>query len=223
MLRITRAGAVKARTQAGLQLRNLIVAAPDELRDTLAGLSTKQAVQRCAQLRPAGRLDAIGATRKAMRTAARRWQQLDAEARELEADIKRLTAKAAPRLLAEPGVGPDTAAKLLTIAGDNPGWLRNDAAFAALCGTSPVEASSGKTRRHRLNRGGDRQGNTALWTIATSRMRDHPETRAYVAKRTTEGKSTREIRPLSHAPPRTPPLPPPHRRPHRPPIPPLLT
>jgi transposase len=100
---------------------------------------------------------------------------------------------AAPSLLADPGVGPDTAGKLLLTASDNAERLRSDAAFAALCGVSPIEASSGKTRRHRLNKGGDRQGNNALWTIANNRLIHHPETRAYATRRTAEGLSRREI------------------------------
>ena len=194
VLRHTRASAVKSRTQAALQLRNLIITAPDQVREPLIGLTTKQAVARCARLRLSGRLDATSATRKALRTLARRWLTLDAEVRELDRDLKQLTARAAPRLLGQPGIGPETAAKLLIVAGDNPDRLRSDAALAALCGASPVEASSGKTRRHRLNRGGDRQGNTALWTIATNRMLHHPETRAYVGRRTEQGLGTREIR-----------------------------
>jgi transposase len=194
VLRHTRASAVKSRTQAALQLRNLILTAPDQLREPLTGLTTKQAVARCARMRRSERLDAVAATRKALLTLARRWQALDAEVRELDRDLKQLTAQAAPRLLAQPGIGPETAAKLLIVAGDNPDRLRSDSALAALCGASPVEASSGKTRRHRLNRGGDRQGNTALWTIANNRMLHHPETRAYVARRTKQGLGTREIR-----------------------------
>lgn len=194
VLRLTRASAIKARTQAALQLRNLLVTAPDELAEPLRTLSTKQAVSRCARLRRTANLDPTGATRKALRSLARRWQQLDDEVHELDIDLKHLTALAAPRLLAEAGIGPENAAKLLIVAGDNPLRLRSDAALAALCGSSPVEASSGKTRRHRLNQGGDRQGNCALWTIANNRMLHHPETRAYVAKRTAEGKTSREIR-----------------------------
>jgi transposase len=194
VLHHARASAVKARTQAALQLRNLIITAPDELREPLADLTTKQAVARCARIRRSGGLDTVAATRKALRTLARRWQALDAEVRELDQDLKRLTAQAAPRLLAESGIGRETAAKLLIVAGDHPDRLRSDAAFAALCGASPVEASSGKTRRHRLNRGGDRQGNCALWTIATNRMLHHEETRAYVERRTHEGLSGPEIR-----------------------------
>jgi transposase len=194
VLRQTRASAVKSRTQAALQLRNLILTGPDELREPLIALTTKRAVARCARLRLTGSLDAVGATRKALRTLARRWQALDAEIRELDHNLKQLTAHAAPRLLAQPGIGPETAAKLLIVAGDNPERLRSDSALAALCGASPVEASSGKTRRHRLNRGGDRQGHTALWTIANNRMLHHAETRAYVARRTQQGLGTREIR-----------------------------
>jgi transposase len=95
--------------------------------------------------------------------------------------------------LAEPGVGPGCAARLLVAAGDNPTRLRNDAALAALCGASPVEASSGTVVRHRLNRGGDCQANTALWTVASNRLRHHPESRAYAARRTREGRSRKEI------------------------------
>jgi transposase len=194
VLRLTRASAIKARTQAALQLRNLLVTAPDELAEPLRALSTKQAVARCARLRRTAGLDPTGATRRALRSLARRWQLLNEEVGELDVDLKHLTALAAPRLLAEAGIGPENAAKLLIVAGDNPHRLRSDAALAALCGSSPVEASSGKTRRHRLNQGGDRQGNCALWTIANNRMLHHPETRAYVVKRTAEGKTRREIR-----------------------------
>jgi transposase len=193
VLRHTRASAVKARTQAALVLRNLILTAPDELREALLGLTTKQAIARCAGFRRSSRLDTTAATRRALRTLARRWQQLDREVHELDVQLKQLTRLAARRLLAESGIGPETAARLLIVAGDNPDRLRSDAALAALCGPS-VEASSGKTRRHRLNRGGDRQGNCALWTIATNRMLHHPETRAYVKRRTAQGRSEREIR-----------------------------
>jgi transposase len=119
---------------------------------------------------------------------------LDAEIAALEAELDDLVALAAPRLLAQHSVGRETAAKLLTLAGDNPERLRNHSALAALCGASPVEASSGKSARHRLNRGGDRQANNALYTIAMVRMQHHPETKAYVARRTQEGKSRRENR-----------------------------
>ena len=194
VLRNTRASAVKSRTQTILQLRNLILTASDELRETLRDLKLKQLIATCARWHRQEPTDAPRATRMALRSLARRHQQLDDEIAELDMQIQRLTRHAAPRLLAETGVGPETAARLLIVAGDNPARLRSDAALAALCGASPVEASSGKTRRHRLNRGGDRQGNNALWTIATNRMIHDPETRAYVERRTAEGKSTKEIR-----------------------------
>jgi len=193
VLQIARRSAIKARTQAGQQIRSLIITAPAELNYALAGLSLKRQVECCARLRPAARDGAAASTRRALRSLARRWQQLDLEIGELDRELHALVKAAAPSLLAEPGVGPDTAGKLLVIASDNVERLRSDAAFAALCGVSPIEASSGKTKRHRLNKGGDRQGNNALWTIANNRLIHHPETRAYAARRTSEGLSRREI------------------------------
>ena len=108
--------------------------------------------------------------------------------------LSELTAQAAPRLLKQPGIGPEIAARMLLVAGDNPTRLRNDSALAALCGASPIEASSGKTTRHRLNRGGDRKANSALWLIANNRMIHRAQTRDYVKRRTADGKSTKEIR-----------------------------
>jgi transposase len=194
LLRIARQTAVKARTQAALQIRTIIISAPDELRDELIGLKAKKAAERCASLRPKAGRDALNTTKRVLRSIGRRFRALDVEVRELEAELDELVRLAAPRLLAEHSVGIQTAAKLLCLAGDNAERLRNEAAFAALCGTSPVEASSGKTRRHRLNRGGDRQANNALYTIAMVRMQHHPETKAYIARRTAEGKTRREAR-----------------------------
>jgi len=194
VLRNTRAGAVKARTQAILHIKNLIVTAPDELRESLSDLANPQLVARCVRMRPGARHDSTTATRYALRSLARRHQALDAEIAALDARLAELTPRVARRLLKQPGIGPELAARLLLIAGENPTRLRNDAALAALCGASPIEASSGKTIRHRLNRGGDRQGNSTLWLIANNRMIHHPPTRAYVTRRTAEGKSTKEIR-----------------------------
>src|SRR3954468_4685638 len=194
VLRNARASAIKARVQAILHLKNLVVTAPDELREPLNGLTSRQLVERCARMHRPSQLDTHGATRAALRTLARRHQALNAEIAELDAMLTALTAKAAPRLLKQPGIGPEIAARMLLVAGDNPTRLRNDSALAALCGASPIEASSGKTTRHRLNRGGDRQGNSALWLIANNRMIHHPQTRDYVARRTADGKSTKEIR-----------------------------
>lgn len=193
VLQLARRSAVKARTQAGQQIRSLVITAPAELNGTLAELPLRHQVARCARLRPGDGDGAHAQTRRALRSLARRWQTLDEEVRELERDLNRLTKKAAPRLLAEPGIGRESAAKLLVIASDNPDRVRGDAALAALCGASPVEGSSGKTKRHRLNRGGDRQGNNALWTIANNRLIHHPETRAYAEKRTADGLTRNEI------------------------------
>ena len=128
-----------------------------------------------------------------MRCLARRHRALSAEISELDAEIARLCAKANPALIAARGVGADTAAALLIAAGDNPQRLRSEASFAALCGACPVEASSGRTVRHRLNRGGDRQANNALWRIATVRLRCDQQTKDYAARRRAEGKNDREI------------------------------
>ena len=134
VLQIARRSAIKARTQAGQQIRSLIVTAPAELHSELAHLTVKRQVERCARLRP--HEGVAGATRRALRSLARRWQQLDQEVRELNHELHALVRTAAPRLLAEPGVGPDTAGKLLVIASGNVSRLRSDAAFAALCGVS---------------------------------------------------------------------------------------
>ena len=194
VLRNARASAIKARVQAILHLKNLVVTAPDDLREALTVLTTRQLVERCARMHRPSRLDTGGATRAAIRTLARRYQELDREIKELDPMLSELTAQAAPRLLKQPGIGPEIAARMLLVAGDNPTRLRNDSALAALCGASPIEASSGKTTRHRLNRGGDRQANSALWLIANNRMIHHAQTRDYVKRRTAEGKSTKEIR-----------------------------
>jgi transposase len=127
------------------------------------------------------------------RRTRRRYQALDAEIATLGSELDRLTASAAPSLLALFGVGPEVAGALLVAAGDNPGRLRSEAAFSMLCGSSPIQASSGKTTRHRLNRGGDRQANAALYRIVVVRLRWHQPTKDYVARRTKEGKSKKEI------------------------------
>jgi transposase len=193
VLRVARSSAVKARTQAANQLRDLLVTAPEELRAQLYPLSTTRRVAALAAERPSHGGDPGTATRRALWYLARRYQTLTAELQALNADLAVLTRRAAPRLLARYGVGVETAGTLLVTAGDNPDRLGSDAALAALCGASPVEASSGKTVRHRLNRGGDRQANNALWVIAMTRLRDDPRTRAYAQQRTTQGKTTKEI------------------------------
>jgi transposase len=131
-------------------------------------------------------------TVRALRCTARRVQALQVEAEELLAELERLVAAIAPWLLELVGVGPVSATQLL-VSWSYAGRFRSEAAFAALAGTSPIPACSGQVTRHRLNRSGDRQLNQALHTIALVRLRDDPETRAYAARRTTEGKSSRDI------------------------------
>jgi transposase len=192
-LRVARQSAVKARTQAINALKGLLVTAPSELREQLEGLTTTRLVRQAAALDPGPLATPIAAAILALAGLARRCQHLDAEIGVLTDTLDRLTATAAPKLRALVGVGPDSAAALLICAGDNPGRLHNEAAFAALCGSSPVDASSGKTRRHRLNRGGDRQANAALHRIVIVRLRWHQPTRNYLARRTAEGKTKKEI------------------------------
>ncbi|MCA1717307.1 MAG: IS110 family transposase [Actinobacteria bacterium] len=194
VLRAARRSAVKAKTQAANQLQGLRVTAPEALRHRLRGLSTKGLVSVAARFRPTNNLDDVeAATRLALRSVARRYRTLSEEIVELEAQLERLVAEAAPELLSLPAVGTDHAATLLLAAGDNPERLRTEASFASLCGVSPIEASSGKVVRHRLNRGGNRDANRALHMICMVRMGSERRTREYVARRTAEGKSKREI------------------------------
>ena len=192
-LRVARQTAVKARTQAINALKALLVTDPTQLREQLAGLSTSRLLRQAAALDPNGLATPTAATMLALCGLARRCQHLDAEISLLTSRLDQLTTTATPKLRQLLGVGPDSAAALLIAAGDNPGRLRSEAAFAALCGSSPVEASSGKTVRHRLNRGGDRQANAALHRIVIVRLRWHQPTRDYVARRTAEGKTKKEI------------------------------
>ncbi|MET9520750.1 IS110 family transposase, partial [Streptomyces sp. NPDC002994] len=194
VLRVVRKSAVKARTQVINQIRTLIVTAPSAVRDRLRDLPVRELVDTLARSRPAGHLeDPARAVRTALRRLARRYQALDAEVTEADKEIGPLVAQAAPQLLALCGVGPETAGQLLTTAGDNPDRLRSEASFAHLCAAAPVPASSGRTHRHRLNRGGDRQANNALHTIVLVRMRYDPRTRDYVARRTAEGMAKKDI------------------------------
>lgn len=194
ILHLTRRSAVKAKTQAGNQIKDLVLTAPEPIRAQLRSQTTNQRVKTCAAWRPSTVIDPTTATRRALRDLARRWLALHDEIRELEAELRRLLTALTPSILAEHGAGLDVAAKLVIAAGENPDRLRSEAAFAALCGTSPVEASSGKHTRHRLNRGGNRHANNALHTVALHRWRTCPTTRAYIERRRSEGKTDREIR-----------------------------
>jgi transposase len=192
-LRLARAGAMKARTAAANQLHSLTDTAPEELRARLRSLTTLQRARLCARLRPADVFTPVGAAKRALRSVAQRWLALRNEITELTRDIKHLLDTIAEPMLERHGVGYETTGTLLCAAGDNPERLHTEAGYAALCGTAPVRVSSGKTNRHRLNRAGDRQANSALWTIVMVRIRsNHPPTIAYLQRRTTDGLSKRE-------------------------------
>jgi transposase len=194
-LRVARRGAVKARTAALNQVHGLLVSAPEALRSQLSGLSTTELVRRCARVRIDGDrlLDPAMATKAALRAITRRIQALEEEIALADIRLRPATAATAPRTAALFGAGPDVAGQLLVTAGDNPHRLRSEAALAHLVGISPLPASSGRTDRHRLNRGGDRAANAAVHRIVLCRMRHHQPTRAYVERRTTQGLSKKEI------------------------------
>ncbi|MEV4583418.1 IS110 family transposase [Nonomuraea jabiensis] len=193
MLKVARDSAVKARTQAINQLRAVLVRADPALRDALAGLGPITLIRTCADLPEAEHHTIDDAARTVLRMLARRILALTEESRAHERALVAIITDRAPKLLQRHGIGPDTAAALLITAGDNPDRLGSEAAFAALCGVNPIEASSGKTVRHRLNRGGDRRSNSALYTIVVTRLGRDARTRAYAERRTSEGKSKKEI------------------------------
>ncbi|MEU4038898.1 IS110 family transposase [Streptomyces collinus] len=193
-LRVARRSAMKARTQAVNQLKALIVTAPDVLREHLRRLHRMELIRTVTRWRPGAEPDTLTTvTKLAIQSIAHRYLQLDDEISELDRHLQRLVTRAAPELMAVKGLGAETVAALLVAVGDSPGRLRSESAFAHLCGVAPIPASSGKTSRHRLNRGGDRQANHALYMITVSRMAWEPRTRAYVARRTAEGKTKTEI------------------------------
>ena len=200
------------RTQAINQARSLIVTGPDDLRARFAGHTAAALAEAIAALRPRPGDAAEYAVRVALRELGRRVEFLDGQLERLDDLIVPLVTARAPGLLSLYGVGPDTAALLLVAAGDHPERLRSEAAWAHLCGTAPIPASSGKVRRHRLNRGGNREANHALWRIVITRMSAHPATRAYVERRTKEGPVQEGDHPLPEALRRPRGLPPPARR-----------
>jgi transposase len=194
MLRLVRRSAMKARTQAFNQLRALIVTAPEPLCDQVRHLHRSELLRAASAWRPgAAPHTPVAAAKLAMKTIARRYRRLDEEIVELDRHLAVLVEKAAPALKAVKGLGTGTIAALLIAVGDNPERMRSESAFAHLCGAAPIPASSGKTSRHRLNRGGDRQANHALYMIAVSRMAWDERTKHYVARRTAEGKTKTEI------------------------------
>ncbi|MEU9663882.1 IS110 family transposase [Streptomyces chartreusis] len=188
VLWLAKESAVKARTQAKNQLKAVLLGVDPELREALSKLTNTALIATCAGLPDTG--DAAVFT---LRLLARRIQQLTAEVKELTRRVTKAVQRSHPRLLDIIGVGPDSAAALLIAAGDNPERLASEASFAALCGVSPVEQSSGKTRRRRLNRGGNRQANAGLYRIVVTRIRRDARTHTYLERRTKHGMSKREI------------------------------
>jgi transposase len=188
VLRLAKESAVKARTQAKNQLKAVLLGIDPAMREALSKLSNAALIAACADLPDTG--DAAVFT---LRLLARRIQQLAAEVKELARRLTKAIRRSQPQLLDIIGVGPDSAAALLIAVGDSPERLASEASFAALCGVSPVEQSSGKTQRRRLNRGGNRQANAALYRIVVTRLRRDARTRLYLERRTKQGMSKREI------------------------------
>lgn len=194
VLKVSRKTAVAARRVALQMIRMNIVSAPDALRDQLRNLTRMKLIRTLAAWRPdlTNYHDVTGAYKIALKSLARRYLELTDEIADLDVMIKNIVDHLAPELIAKPAVGYESAAQLLITAGDNPERLTSEASFAALCGVSPIPASSGKTHRHRLNRGGDRQANSALHIIAIGRLRTDTKTQEYVAKKLAEGHSKME-------------------------------
>ena len=193
-LLVARRSAAESRVQALNQIRQLVFTGPDELRERFVGVPSWRLAEGVASLRVHADTDVVRmAAKTALATLGRRAIALRAEIETLDAQVARLVLGVAPELVELPGVGFHTAAVLLVAAGDNPERMRTEATWAKLCGVAPLAASSGKVTRHRLNRGGDRQANHALWIIVIGRLANHPPTKAYMARRLAEGKSKKEI------------------------------
>jgi len=193
-LKIAHDSAVADRTASMVTMKAMLVHGSDELRRETSRKTQIMLARHLAALRPRVLESPDDALRHSLRSLARRWQQLDTEAKELSAMIEQLVTRTAPQLLEQFGIGVDTAAEILIVVGDNPERIRSEAAFAKLAGISPVPTGSGMTSgRHRINHGGHRQLNAAIYRTVIVRMRFHEPTIAYVARRTAEGKSKREI------------------------------
>ncbi len=192
-IKIARDTAVKARSAAVITLKTLIVNAPDALRESLSALTDKKLIDECAVLVPGEILEPMASTKHALRALATRWLTLAVEIRTHDEVLDAITQTAAPTLREAFGIGADSAAEMMIVAGDNPTRVRSEAAFAKLCGACPIPVSSGVTNRHRLFRGGHRQANAALYRIVTVRMRWHQPTLDYVARRTAQGLTKRDI------------------------------
>lgn len=192
--KVARDTAVKGRSQAMQTLRAIIVNSPAALREQLDRVTGKVTlVRRLAAMRPGPMISTMDSAKASLRAIARRWLALDAEVKEHDTQLGLLTAAKAPELLKAHGMASGTAAEMLLLVGDNPERIHAEAAFAKMCGACPIPASSGKTNRHRLNRGGNRQANAAFYRVAIVRMRGHQPTLDYVRRRTAEGRSKSEI------------------------------
>jgi transposase len=194
VLKACRKTAIAARRVALQLIQNTIISAPDELRESLRTLTRMQLIRTLAAWRPdlSDYRNLSSAYRIALKSLGRRYLELHDEIADLDTMIAALVNELAPELIAQNSIGYESASQLLLTAGDNSGRLQSESSFAALCGVSPVPASSGKVSRHRLNRGGDRAANSALHIIAIGRLRTDPRTQAYVAKRLNEGHSKLE-------------------------------
>jgi transposase len=173
-------------------MRSLISTAPEELRAELRGLSIYRVRSVASAYRHTGRTDVTTVTKLTLRALARRALSLEEEVKEIDRLLKTLVAETAPDLNAIDGVGTDVASAIWVAAGDNTERLKSESTFAKLCGVSPLDASSGKQQRHRLNRSGDRQANSALWHIVFTRMVNDPRTKHYIERRMKEGRTKKE-------------------------------
>lgn len=192
-IKIARDTARKGRTSAIITLNTIVVNSPPELRESLAEMTDKHLLKRCSLYRPGEITDTTTSAKHALRALAKRWFHLDDEIADHDRLLDRLTAEMSPTLRDGYGIGADTAAEMLIVFGDNSDRIKSEAAFAKLCGTCPIPASSGLTNKHRLCRGGHRQANAALYRTVIVRMRFHQPTIDYVARRTTEGLSKKDI------------------------------
>ena len=193
-IKMARDSAVKSRSQAMITLKALIINAPAELRGMLDQIKGPiSLIRHIAALRPGKITSPTASAKAAMRAIARRWLNLHEEIHVHGQELERLVREKAPGLMNSHDISTMTAAEMLTLVGDNPERIKSEAALAKLCGVCPIPASSGKTNRMRLNRGGNRKANAALYIVAVTRMRGHEATKAYVIKRTAQGKSKREI------------------------------
>lgn len=194
LIKIARDTAVKARSQTIISLKAALVTTADDLRAELEPMTDFRLITACTKLTSGPPSDSAAAARYVLRSLAQRWLALHEEIKQHTRHLTQITNQVAPQLTAAFGIGFDCAAEMLTTAGDNSQRIRSEAAFAKLCGVCPVPASSGKTTgRHRLNRGGNRQANAALYRIVVVRLRWHQPTIDYAARRTVEGLSKKEI------------------------------